>query len=69
MDGTLLLGTRKGLFLLRREEGAWRIAKTPFPGDPVTMVLHDPRDGNLYAALNLGHFGTKLHRSADGGDT
>jgi hypothetical protein len=30
------------------------------------MVLPD-RDGTLYAALNLGHFGVKLHRSDDGG--
>jgi hypothetical protein len=26
------------------------------------MVLPDRRDGTLYAALNLGHFGAKLHR-------
>jgi hypothetical protein len=32
------------------------------------MVLPD-RDGTLYAALNLGHFGVKLRRSADGGAT
>jgi len=30
-------------------------------------VLPDRRDGTLYAALNLGHFGVKLRRSADGG--
>jgi hypothetical protein len=30
------------------------------------MTLADPRDGWMYAALNLGHFGTKLHRSSDG---
>jgi hypothetical protein len=33
-----------------------------FLGDPVSMVLPDRRDGTLYAALNLGHFGAKLHR-------
>ena len=27
------------------------------------MVLPDPRDGALYAALGHGHFGVKLHRS------
>jgi photosystem II stability/assembly factor-like uncharacterized protein len=30
------------------------------------MVLPD-RNGMLYAALNLGHFGVKLHRSMNGG--
>ena len=36
-----------------------------FRSDPVSMVLPAP-DGALYAALNLGHFGVKLHRSDDG---
>jgi hypothetical protein len=31
------------------------------------MALRDPRDGRLYAALALGHFGVKLHRSDDDG--
>jgi hypothetical protein len=30
-------------------------------------VLRDPRDGAIYAALDLGHFGVKLHRSDDDG--
>ena len=30
-------------------------------------MLTDPRDGAVYAALRLGHFGCKLHRSDDGG--
>ncbi len=33
------------------------------------MVLDDRRDGTVYAALNLGHFGSKLHRSTDRGAT
>jgi hypothetical protein len=31
------------------------------------MVLADRRDGHLYAALDLGHFGPKLWRSTDAG--
>ena len=31
--------------------------------------MHDPRNGNLFAALNHGHFGIKLHRSTDSGET
>lgn len=45
----------------------WSISGTAFLGNPVTMAFADPRDGSLYAALNLGHFGVKLHHSADGG--
>lgn len=68
---TLLVSTRKGLFLWRRGRrgGPWKIARTAFLGDPVSITLHDRRDGTLYAALNLGHFGRKLHRSEDGGQT
>lgn len=57
------LGTRKGLFQLDVDAtGAWQLALVQFAGDPVSMLLHDGRDGALYAALNLGHFGAKLHR-------
>ena len=42
---------------------------TSFLGDNVTLTAHDRRDGSLYAALNHGHFGVKLHRSRDGGAT
>jgi hypothetical protein len=57
----LYVGTKKGLFVV--EDG--RIGAPHFLGDPVSMVLPAP-DGALYAALNLGHFGVKLHRSDDG---
>jgi photosystem II stability/assembly factor-like uncharacterized protein len=33
------------------------------------MLLPDSRDGTLYAALEHGHFGTKLHASGDDGAT
>jgi len=65
----LLVGTRKGLFELRRDQGRWTIVRARFLGDPVSMVLADPRDGTLYTGLALGHFGVKLHRSRDGGES
>jgi hypothetical protein len=61
------VASRKGLFTLAPDGDDWRIASHVFTGDPVTAVLEDPRDGTLYAALNLGHFGVKLHRSDDHG--
>ena len=68
MTQPLWVATRKGLFHLRPESG-WRIDPPSFLGDPVAMLLDDARDGTVYAALNLGHFGSKLHRSADRGAT
>lgn len=63
----LLLGTRKGLFVLRHRGGSWRITQRAFLGVSVSAVLSDARDGALYAALVHGQFGVKLHRSDDGG--
>ena len=48
----------------QRSSGApWKIAHVDFLGDNVSLALHDPRDGKLYAALDHGHFGVKVHRS------
>jgi hypothetical protein len=70
VSNQLLVSTRKGLFTIERSgSGRWRIARTAFLSDNVSMVLPDPRDGSVYAALEHGHFGTKLHRSPDGGAT
>jgi hypothetical protein len=63
----MLVATRKGLHGLAKKNGAWQIARTDFPGVPVTAALADARDGALYAVLKHGHFGSKLHRSDDGG--
>jgi len=65
----LLVATRKGLFEVDRTDGGWRVGAVHFLGDPVSLVLVDPRDGAWYAAMNLGHFGVKLRRSDDAGAT
>jgi photosystem II stability/assembly factor-like uncharacterized protein len=64
---TLLLATRKGLFVLRGSASQWAIVAHHFAGDPVTQVLADPRTGHWYAALRMGHFGVKLRKSVDQG--
>ena len=69
MSGELLVSTRKGLFVLAPEADGWRIARTCFLGDNISLALADPRDGSWYAALDLGHFGAKLQRSTDQGRT
>lgn len=69
MSDTLYIASRKGLFRYKESADGWRAGAVAFVGQPVSAVLLDRRDGSLYAALNLGHFGVKLHRSADGGTT
>lgn len=68
MSDRLFVATRKGLFTVERTGDRW-VARTNFLGDNVTLVLPDARSGAVFAALNLGHFGVKLHRSCDGGTT
>ena len=64
------VATRKGLFELQRRAEAWHVRRVSFLGEPVTMLLppapDDPR-GRMLAALNLGHFGVKVHASDDAG--
>ncbi len=67
MAGQLLVSTRKGLFTLERRNGTLAVADAAFLGQPVTIAMHDPRDGSSYAGLRLGHFGCKLHRRDAGG--
>lgn len=67
MSERLLVSSRKGLFVLHRRQDAWHIGETAFLGDNVALATVDPRDGSWYAALDLGHFGCKLHRSKDQG--
>lgn len=61
------VATRKGLFEIVRRSGAWRIARVSFLAEPVSMVLPPGPDGRMLAALNLGHFGVKVHASDNGG--
>jgi photosystem II stability/assembly factor-like uncharacterized protein len=70
--GVLLpVGTRKGLFLLRSDEGRtkWEVDGPFLPGWAVYHAMVDPRDGVLYAATNNFLYGANVHRSSDGGKT
>ncbi len=73
MSDRILVGTRKGLFQLDRVADSrpcrWEIRAAAFLGDNVSMVLPDARDGTLFAALDHGHFGCKMQRSCDGGQS
>lgn len=66
MAGTILVSTRKGLFVIeRRAAGSWEIARVGFLGDAVTLSLYEPRERAVYAGMGLGHFGVKLRKSTD----
>jgi hypothetical protein len=64
----LLISTRKGLFVAEPSGDSYRVTRGHFIGDNVTLAMVDPR-GGWYAALEHGHFGPKLHRSDDHGET
>lgn len=65
----LFLGTRKGLLRYDPSAGGWSLTRVSFRGVPVESVLVDPRTGHVFAGLDHGHWGCKLHRSVDGGET
>ena len=67
MDDRAWVATRKGLFEMRQRGGEWRVERCSFVGEPVSMLLPPDADGRMLAALNLGHFGVKLHASDDAG--
>lgn len=67
MTSRAWVATRKGLFELQRRGDAWAVARVSFLGEPVTMLLPPDADGRMLAALNLGHYGVKLHASDDAG--
>jgi photosystem II stability/assembly factor-like uncharacterized protein len=66
-DDRAWIATRKGLFELRYRAGGWQIEGSSFLGEPVSAMLAPDYRGRMLAALNLGHFGVKLHRSDDAG--
>lgn len=66
---TLILGTRKGLLILRRNHNAWHLIHETFPGIPISYAAADHRTGIIWACADHGHWGQKLYRSHDGGET
>jgi hypothetical protein len=57
----LLVGTRKGLFVLEGEGGAeFRITTRAFVGEPVDYAMRDPRTGRLFAAVTSPFWGPRV---------
>ena len=65
----LLLGTRKGYIILSKEGDAWKATKSGLPGIPVPYAMVDHRSETMWLCTGQGHWGPKLYRSQDGGET
>lgn len=63
----LILGTNKGLLVLAKNGNDWHLQHEAHRAIRVSYGMVDQRTGTLWALLDHGHFGTKLHRSHDGG--
>jgi hypothetical protein len=57
----LLVGTKKGLFVLRGEGAdAFDLATRAFEGSVVEFATRDPRTGRYFASVTSGFFGPRL---------
>ena len=62
----LLIGTKKGLFVLRGNPGAaFDISARGFAGEPVDFAARDPRSGRYFAAMTSPFYGPKLFFTDD----
>ena len=69
MSNRIYAATRKGLFTIDRGPSGWRVARAAFLGSTAGLVHRDARTGDVFTTLGHGHFGSKLHRSTDDGET
>ncbi len=69
MSDTLILGTRKGTLFLDRRAAGWKARPLSHPGVSISFAARDPRDGTVWSAMDHAHWGPKLSRSRDGGET
>jgi len=57
----LLVGTKKGLFVLRGEPGdEFEVAARSFAGEPVEYAIRDPRSGRYLASVTSAFYGPKV---------
>jgi photosystem II stability/assembly factor-like uncharacterized protein len=69
MGVAVLVGTRKGLFVIAGDERRreWSVDGPHLTGWEVLHAIRDARDGTLYAATNNFVYGATVHRSPDQG--
>jgi hypothetical protein len=62
----LLVGTKKGLFLLEGEPGApFEVVTRAFAGEPVEYATRDPRSGRVFASVTSPFYGPKVFVTDD----
>jgi photosystem II stability/assembly factor-like uncharacterized protein len=62
----LLVGTRKGLFVLNGEPGSpFEVTARAFDGDPVEYAVRDPRSGRVLASVTSPFYGPKIFSTDD----
>ncbi len=65
----LLVSTRKGLVTYKKSNGEWKYSDLHFKGIPVCLTCHDAERDVLWAFQDHGHWGVKIHRSGDFGNS
>jgi photosystem II stability/assembly factor-like uncharacterized protein len=61
----LLVGTKKGLFVLEGDGGAFEISARAFAGEPVEFATRDSRSGRYLACVTSAFYGPKLFVTDD----
>jgi photosystem II stability/assembly factor-like uncharacterized protein len=61
----LLVGTKKGLFVLQGDGGAFEVASRAFAGEPVEFAVRDARSGRYLACVTSAFYGPKLFVTDD----
>jgi len=57
----LLVGTKKGLFVVRGDvDDGFRVATRAFEGSVVEFAVRDPRSGRTFASVTNGFYGPRL---------
>ena len=62
----LLVGTRKGLYVLEGETGApFEVEARAFAGESVEYAMRDPRSGRVFASVTSAFYGPKVFYADD----
>ncbi|MDQ3934419.1 MAG: exo-alpha-sialidase, partial [Actinomycetota bacterium] len=62
----LVVGTRKGLFVLEGEPGgSFEVTARAFAGEPVEYATRDPGTGRVLASVTSAFYGPKLFLADD----
>ena len=63
----LLVGTKKGLFVLGGDNGSFQVESRSFAGEPVEFAARDARTGRYFACVTSAFYGPKVFVADDPG--